>query len=107
MKSYCTVAAKFWRAMPRVCAIAILCAALAPAYGEESSIKEGVKNAGHAIGSAARQVGHDAKKASKEIGPATKRVGKSIGNAAKEGVAAMKNGGKKVKHAVTGEDSKD
>jgi hypothetical protein len=93
----------FLRAIPRACAMAILCATLTPIYAEETSIKDNVKQAAKAVGSAAREVGQDAKKAAKEIGPAAKRAGKAISQAAKNGVQAVKEGGKNVKHAIVGE----
>jgi hypothetical protein len=46
----------------------------------EPSLKEGAREVGHAVGSAAREVGHGAKK-----------VGKAVGEAAKEGGHAFRD----------------
>jgi hypothetical protein len=48
--------------------------------GKEPSLKEGAREVGHAVGSAAREVGQGAKK-----------VGKTVGQAAKEGGRAFKD----------------
>lgn len=47
---------------------------------KEPSLKEGAREVGHAVGTAAREVGQGAKK-----------VGKSVGEAAKEGGRAFKD----------------
>ena len=47
---------------------------------KEPSLKEGAREVGHAVGSAAREVGQGAKK-----------VGKTVGEAAKEGGRAFKD----------------
>jgi hypothetical protein len=60
--------------------IALLVAGCSSNRGQEVSLKEGAKDAGHTIGTAAREVGHGAKK-----------VGKTIGQAAREGGRAFKN----------------
>jgi hypothetical protein len=48
--------------------------------GKDPSLKEGAREVGHAVGTAAREVGQGAKK-----------VGKSVGEAAKEGGRAFKD----------------
>jgi hypothetical protein len=63
--------------------------AVAPAMAEDSSLKEGARDVGRAVGTAAREVGQGAKK-----------VGKAIGEAAKEGAEAVKEGAKEAKRAM-------
>lgn len=48
--------------------------------GKDPSLKEGAREVGHAVGTAAREVGQGAKK-----------VGKTVGEAAKEGGRAFKD----------------
>jgi hypothetical protein len=65
--------------------IALLaCASVAGCESNESkeapSLKEGAREVGHAVGTAAREVGQGAKK-----------VGKTVGEAAKEGGRAFKD----------------
>lgn len=76
-----------------VAALVALCLAV-PSFGaeKESSVKEGAKEAGHAVGSAMREVGEGAKE-----------VTKAIGHGAKEGVEALKEGGREVKKGIKGE----
>jgi hypothetical protein len=73
-------------------AVALLALTSTAAFAEESTFKEGAKEVGHAVGTAAHDVGKEAKK-----------VGKAVGEAAKEGVEAVKEGGKEFKKAVKGE----
>lgn len=63
-----------------------------PSLAEESTLKEGAKDVGRAVGTAAREVGDGAKK-----------VGKAVGEAAKEGVEAVKEGAKEAKRAMKAE----
>ncbi len=66
--------------------VSLLCiSSLSVACAEDASLKDGAKRAGHAIGTAARDIGHGAKKA-----------GKAVGNAAKEG-------GREFRRAFKGE----
>ena len=62
------------------------------ASAEDSTLKDGAKDAGRAIGTAAREVGKGAKK-----------IGKAVGEAAKEGAEAVKEGAKEFKRAVKDE----
>jgi hypothetical protein len=64
----------------------------APALADDSTLKEGARDVGRAVGSAARDVGVGAKK-----------VGKAVGEAAKEGVEAVKEGAKEAKRAMQAE----
>jgi len=63
--------------------------AAAPAFSEESTLKEGARDVGRAVGTAAREVGQGAKK-----------VGKAVAEAAKEGAEAVKEGAKEAKRAM-------
>lgn len=83
------------RAFACMCAAMLVFAALSPASAEEQSLKDDAKRAGHAAGSAARDIGQGAKKVGKEIGQGAKEAGKAIGGAAKEG-------GKEFQRAVKG-----
>ena len=73
----------------RVTMFLIAAAVAAPALADESTLKDGAREVGHAIGTAAREVGDGAKK-----------VGKAVGDAAKEGVEAVKEGAKEAKRAM-------
>jgi hypothetical protein len=64
------------------------------AGAEENVFKEGTKEIGHAVGTAAREVGHGTKKATKEIG-------KAVTTASRETGHAFRDGAKEVKKAVT------
>ena len=68
------------RPLGRAILIALLVAGCSSNRGQEVSLKDGAKDAGHTIGTAAREVGQGAKK-----------VGKAIRQAAKEGRSALKN----------------
>ena len=61
----------------------------APVLADESTLKEGAREVGRAVGTAAREVGEGAKK-----------VGKAVGEAAKEGAEAVKEGAKEAKRAM-------
>lgn len=60
------------------------------AVADESTLKEGARDVGRAVGTAAREVGEGAKK-----------VGKAVAEAAKEGAEAVKEGAKEAKRAAT------
>ena len=62
----------------------------APSFAEENTLKEGAKDVGRAVGTAAREVGDGAK-----------QVGKAVGDAAKEVGQAVKEGAKEAKRAAT------
>ena len=64
----------------------------APALADDSTLKEGARDVGRAVGTAAREVGDGAKK-----------VGKAVGEAAKEGAEAVKEGAKEAKRAMQAE----
>ena len=76
----------------RITAFLALAGMASPGFAEENTLKEGAKDVGHAVGTAARQVGEGAKK-----------VGKAVGDAAKEGVEAVKEGAKEAKKAMKGD----
>lgn len=64
--------------------LACLLAMAAPtSFAEEATLKDGAKNAGHAVGSAVREVGKGAKKAGKAVGKAAKEGGKEFRRAVK------------------------
>jgi hypothetical protein len=60
--------------------LALLVAGCSSNRGHEPSLKEGAKDVGHTVGTAAREIGHG-----------TKKVGKAIGQAAREGGRAFRN----------------
>lgn len=76
----------------RIAAFLALAAVAVPGFAEENTLKEGAKEVGRAVGTAAREVGEGAKK-----------VGKAVGEAAKEGAEAVKEGAKEAKKAMKGE----
>jgi len=51
--------------------------------GKEPSLKEGARDAGHAVGTAAREVGQGVKKAGKTVGEAAKEGGRAFRDAVK------------------------
>jgi hypothetical protein len=51
--------------------------------GKDPSLKEGARDVGHAVGTAAREVGQGAKKAGKAVGEAAKEGGKAFKDAVK------------------------
>ena len=67
-------------------------------YAEEHTLKEGVKDVGHAIGDAAHDIGKGTKKATKKVGHATKETATEIGHGTKK---AAKTVGGAVKDAAT------
>jgi hypothetical protein len=66
--------------------------AVPSARAEESGLKSGAREVGHATGSAVHEVGQ----IGKEIGQGAKKAGKTIGNAAREG-------GREFRRAVKGQ----
>jgi hypothetical protein len=62
-----------------------------PSLADEP-LKEGARDVGRAVGTAAREVGDGAKK-----------VGKAVAEAAKEGAEAVKEGAKEAKRAMKSE----
>jgi hypothetical protein len=73
----------------RVSVLLIATGVAAPVLADESTLKEGARDVGRAVGTAAREVGEGAKK-----------VGKVVGEAAKEGAEAVKEGAKEAKRAM-------
>ncbi len=65
---------------------------LSPVQAEESSLKSGAREVGHATGSAVREAGH----IGKEVGRNAKQAGKTIGSVFREG-------GREFRRAVKGE----
>jgi len=65
-------------------------AVAAPSIAEESTLKEGARDVGRAVGTAAREVGDGAKKVGKAVGEAAKEVGQAAKEGAKEAKRAMK-----------------
>ena len=74
----------------RISMLLIAASVAAPALADESTLKEGAREVGRAVGTAAREVGEGAKK-----------VGKAVAEAAKEGAEAVKEGAKEAKRAAT------
>lgn len=73
--------------------LAVLTVGLAAcANNEESTLKEGARDAGRAVGGAAREVGQGAKKVTKTIGHATRDGVKAVGEVVKEGTQGVKEG---------------
>jgi hypothetical protein len=70
------------------------------ATAEENAFKEGTKEIGHAVGTAAREVGHGTKKVAKEVGSAATVAARETGH-------AFRDGAKEVKKAVTTDTKKD
>ena len=73
----------------RISLLLIAASIAVPAVAEESTLKEGAREVGKAVGTAAREVGQGAKK-----------VGKAVAEAAKEGAQAVKEGAKEAKRAM-------
>lgn len=74
----------------RVALLLITTGMALPALADEPTLKEGAREVGRAVGTAAREVGQGAKK-----------VGKAVAEAAKEGAEAVKEGAKEAKRAAT------
>ncbi|MET0536062.1 MAG: hypothetical protein ABW171_17735 [Steroidobacter sp.] len=73
----------------RVSALLLAAGVAMPVLAEESTLKEGAREVGRAVGTAAREVGQGAKK-----------VGKEVAAVAKEGAEAVKEGAKEAKRAM-------
>ena len=73
----------------QVSMLLIAASVAAPACADEPTLKEGARDVGRAVGTAAREVGQGAKK-----------VGKAVAEAAKEGAEAVKEGAKEAKRAM-------
>lgn len=71
-----------------VCGLALLSLGSLPAYAAESSLTQGAKKVGTAVGSTVRDVGEEGKKIGLTVGHEAKKVGLSIGYAAKAGGVA-------------------
>jgi hypothetical protein len=80
-----TLSAKFLR----ISMLLIAASVAAPALAEESTLKEGAREVGKAVGTAAREVGQGAKKVGKAVGEAAKEVGQAAKEGAKEAKRAM------------------
>jgi hypothetical protein len=76
---------------------------------EKTTVKEGVKEAGHAVGSAARTVGQGTKQATKEVGKAVRDVTKETGHAFRDGARELKKGlkGEGEKETTANRDAKE
>ena len=79
----------------RVAVLVIATGVALPAWADESTLKEGAREVGKAVGTAAREVGH-----------AGKKVGKAVAEVAKEGAQAVKEGAKEAKRAMNEPDKK-
>ena len=79
----------------RVALLLITTGVALPALTDESSLKEGARDVGRAVGTAARQVGDGAKK-----------VGKAVAEVAKEAAEGVKEGAKEAKRAMNEPDKK-
>ncbi|GFE84365.1 hypothetical protein GCM10011487_63650 [Steroidobacter agaridevorans] len=73
----------------RITALLLTIGLAAPAFAEESTLKEGAKDVGRAVGTAAREVGDVAKKVGKGVAEAAKEVGEAAKEGAKETKRAM------------------
>jgi hypothetical protein len=73
----------------RVSMLLIAASVATPAFADESTLKEGAREVGRAVGTAAR-----------EVGEAGKKVGKAVAEVAKEGAQAVKEGAKEAKRAA-------
>jgi len=82
--------------------LVILTVMVSFAHAEEKStkttVKESAKEAGHAVGTATREVGHGTKTAAKE-------AGKAVTEAARETGHAFRDGAQEFKKAVKSESS--
>ncbi|MFC4308124.1 hypothetical protein ACFPN2_03430 [Steroidobacter flavus] len=78
--------------LPALLSVTVLLAAslAAPSFAEENTLKEGAKDVGRAVGTAAREVGDGAKQVGKAVGAAAKDVGEAVKEGAKEAKRAMK-----------------
>jgi len=58
-------------------------------FADESKVKQETKEAGKAVGTAAREVGQETKKATKEVGQVVKEAARETGHAFKEGAKEL------------------
>ena len=77
----------------RIPALLLTVGLAAPALAEENILKEGAKDVGRAVGTAAREVGEGAK----QVGKAVAEAAKEVGEAAKEGAKEAKRAAQKDK----------
>lgn len=66
-----------------MCVSLIFSMSLPAASAEDTSLKDGAKRAGHAVGTTVREIGQGAKKAGKAVGGAAKEGGKEFVRAIK------------------------
>jgi hypothetical protein len=91
--------------------LACICLALLPAWADDEKsvkqeVKEDFKEAGRAIGGAARKVGQETKKVSKQVGKGVKKAAVTTGHAIRDGAKDLKetaNGGDSESAAKTKE----
>ena len=74
----------------KVLALAALVFVAGCASAEDSTLKEGARDAGRAVGTAAREVGQGAKKVGKAVGETAKKGAKAVSDAAKAGAKEFK-----------------
>ena len=74
----------------RITALLLTIGLAAPTFAEENTLKEGAKDVGRAVGTAAREVGDGAKQVGKAVAEAAKEVGEAAKEGAKEAKRAMK-----------------
>jgi hypothetical protein len=67
----------------RAVLVILLVAGCSSNRGHDPSLKEGAKDVGHTLGSAAREIGHGAKKVGKTIGQAAREGGRAFRDAVK------------------------
>ena len=73
----------------RITALLLTVGLAGPAFAEDSTLKEGAKDVGRAVGTAAREVGDGAKQVGKAVAEAAKEVGQAAKEGAKEAKRAM------------------
>lgn len=77
-------------ALLRITVFLLTAGVTAPGFAEENTLKEGARDVGRAVGTAAREVGDGAKQVGKAVGDAAKDVGEAVKEGAKEAKRAMK-----------------
>lgn len=77
-------------ALLRITVFLLTAGVAAPGFAEENTLKEGARDVGRAVGTAAREVGDGAKQVGKAVGDAAKEVGEAVKEGAKEAKRAMK-----------------
>lgn len=73
----------------RITALLLTVGVAVSASAEENTLKEGAKDVGRAVGTAAREVGDGAKQVGKAVAEAAKEVGEAAKEGAKEAKRAM------------------